>query len=1165
MDLEERQMNSARIVIKVLLCMIVLLGRSVLGWSQDGEIPWRKLGEELVTPHFDFASRPAGAPLQILVSAFGIGQREVVELQQRFYFKPMLLPVWNPEVFSPYAKDANLKNPPYAPVMSRQDYQQELETILAQLPECQALLIGKSNWQSFPEDVQKAFLQRLSEGASLLYIGLDGQGDFPPLDWQEVNDFPFPLAAIPALQNTQIQEARHGKGRALKLEYPKNSINGSGIEPLTPFESDDPLYYDCCLAFLGKCLWYLAEPQRLQLSVDGSSGNVKLSGKIADGVVLEHEILDVFGECLRSGKEPALASQQLSFQELPATATMLLLRLRDQMGKVLDYQLAELPFHKNSFQILFQMQDGWLPNERIRGKIYLCRAFSGELLVTLTDIHGQLLYQKSTSVSKPETLLNLDISFQHHQSAMAMLSCQLRQEGKLLDEARKKIYFNTVAAEKDFSFAAWANVTQQSRAVAISLQQARQAGVDTIMEVHAQYSNLEAKYFAPRAIREADMHYATYCSRLLGPQNISRKGDCRIFSYYPDYLQKGVFPEDSYTFSGNPESGSISGLAQGARRLGVAFYNLGDENRLARNFEEENCFCQACTQRFQQYLKRVYGKLEALNAEYETEYQDWAEIQPVGVHAALEQKQVPMWVDFRLFMEEQFWHYHLLAKALIRRFDPVGKVGMEGMQNIDKSYGGFCFYKMLPDFEFCAPYFTTREANALSFMPVGSLKSAWFGTYEGTMGEEQMRQTPWRYLFHGLSGAFWWTLGNTQSSSSYSNATVFRPDLQLLEHFRQASEEIVKIKESGIGMVLRNGGRHDPGIAIHYSNNCLHASTINPDQTSWGMSHSNVLALLQAVGLSGRYLSPDELNAGVPGSVKILFLPFSQALSATETAAIQAFVQRGGLLLADHNPGIMDEHAKFHKNGSSLKEVFGEFKKMHINRYGQGHAVYLADYLAGIIGKVSQNAASGVQNGMLKIFADLAGVIPPVEVFDGQGKRQPADLFEHQGTFYLCLLGPRFRQSQARSSKAGAESTSEQSSATGGNLTRVIRLQSAAYVYDLLNANRDLGRVEKCTVELEPAVGRVLAISAAPAATPKLTLKKQILKHGEILPIQITGVSTPLQLTVSDKAGKIINQQRLLGKEGKFVPALNLPPGVYLLTATNLIGGNRAQAEFTLK
>lgn len=60
---------------------------------------------------------------------------------------------------------------------------------------------------------------------------------------------------------------------------------------------------------------------------------------------------------------------------------------------------------------------------------------------------------------------------------------------------------------------------------------------------------------------------------------------------------------------------------------------------------------------------------------------------------------------------------------------------------------------------------------------------------------------------------------------------------------------------------------------------------------------------------------------------KVLILPYSIALSAAETDAIASFAGNGGMVVADMQTGIMDEHCKLHASGS-LDGLFG------IERFG---------------------------------------------------------------------------------------------------------------------------------------------------------------------------------------------------------------------------------------
>ena len=136
---------------------------------------------------------------------------------------------------------------------------------------------------------------------------------------------------------------------------------------------------------------------------------------------------------------------------------------------------------------------------------------------------------------------------------------------------------------------------------------------------------------------------------------------------------------------------------------------------------------------------------------------------------------------------------------------------------------------------------------------------------------------------------------------------------------------------------------------------------------------NNTGDLIQSLGLDYEDLNPQEILAGKLKDFKVLFLPYSQALSRKEAAAIKEFVRNGGLLIADFTPGIMNEHGKF-LDDSLLADVFGSFDKMNIKKYGKGKAILLNFNFA--IVETSADKATPF-NGFLKDLLVKNGALIP--------------------------------------------------------------------------------------------------------------------------------------------------------------------------------------------
>jgi len=1136
------------------------------GWSKDGENPWRKIDDSLVTPHRTFASPVSGKKNTVLILASGLGQRELVELKQRFDYRYFLLPVQDMKFFSPFDKkhkDA-AGGSLYAAAMNAEEYEKELGKILSEeLPQCDGIVLGKLPYSAIPEKVRNAFLEQVRKGAVLILIADKTKPqNVPGMNFSPVK-IDFPTDSIPSLKGVKVEAADCGKGKVVILRYPGYAGPQSEhnlVESLTPFESDDPLYYDYCLAFLGKVFWHFMQPGRSAIQVVEGTGNVVLKNAPPAGSRIQYAVADKFGEELFNKEVPAAKTVQLNLPPLPNSARMLDVKLVDKDGGILDFQSAPVNAVASGTVKISLPKDGYLPDEPVSGKLSVA-GDGTDAEVTLTDDFGRLLYKKQFRNIAAECPFTIQVPY--CRSNYAVLDVKLMRNGKLFDEAREIIYYNKTKEIPDFAFGMWSSAVSNSRVVSLWLKEMARCGVDNVMDAAVMFSPRPQRFFAPRNLKRAGMDYAIYISRIVGNHYLAQTGKCP-YNLWEKYQQESRF----YDRDGKPlqKPDGVMEQVEGAKNIGVLFYNMGDENACGMSQKTENCFCKDCQRRFRDYLKSEYKTIDALNREYGTKYKGFEEVTALPFVQAVEKNLCPMWQDFRLFMEEQFIGWHRFEKAKIRSIDPSARCGIEGMVYPADPFTGFNLYKMLPYFEFCAPYFDPRDVHAVTkYMPKeNSLKSAWFGTYEGEMTDQFVQQPAWRYLFGGLGGAFYWYSGDTKTSGAFSTACIAGPDLRMLTQFTKAAEEINRIKESGVGKLLMNSELRKDGILVHYSNNSLHSATINPDKSSWLITHKEFGSLLESLGLGYEFISPPELEKGIPEGTKILILPYSQSMSEKEAQAVRAFVNRGGMVVADYNPAIMSEHGRF-LDKSQLSDVFGEFRKLNIHPYGKGLAVYLDDYLSGVDSRIQKNEASGIQNGMLRIF-EKAGVRPFASVKDGQDKIQPVTVFEHGKTQYLCLLAQRSQTGEKRKTAAGAEAGASGLASVGGSFQRTVTLEKPMHVYDILNGNKYLGKVKEFTIELTPAVGRLFACSEVPFRAPSVRIPDQSVSRGEAVRIIPENIDNAAIVTVSGPDGKKLYEQRAAaGGEVRFVPALNDPAGTYKATVKDVVSGLSSSNDITVK
>ena len=1121
-------------------------------WSQDGDYPWGKLDDKNVTPHRKIYKPLSGKKPKIFFLGYQKGMREIAEFRQRFECDFQYWPASSKVAFSAF-EPKPLKV--YAASMDEKDYRAERKRIFDDLKTCNAILIGKFHFSDIPADIRKRMLDQVKNGSVMILVLRDGKMPVIPGVTFKPETFPanIPVAAIPDLKKTTLQAATLGKGKIFTVSYNKPA-NRYPLENMVPYNSNDPLYYEYNYAFLGALI--RQELAKNAPDITWKQNVAEISGKLPSGAKLRVEFLDRLGNVVR--KETMAARSGANTVKipanLPASVVMMDAFLTDAADKVINY--AAMPFvspRKNKITSFKLDQDVVKKDRKFSGVVTMSGKPAGTLSFRAVDNEGRLIFVKDIKAKAGAN--KFAWQFPPFDSLSAKLNVKYVENGKTADEYETSIYFpiNQELIHNDFQFAIWENISG-SRISESILKNLKNAGIDVMMETSVMFDTAAAATI-PRTLHNAGIAYAIYLTRLVGTHKYQKL--CNLSLADAVRENKSYLDKNGRPFAANYNT--INKIVTEACKFGTAFYNLGDENSLTDHAKDENCFCNECKIRFRKFLKKMYGTIEKLNAQYNSKFKSFDEIETLPLDKAAEKELLPMWMDFRAFMDYSFIEWHKMVAGQVRKLDKTSPIGLEGLVYPAKSYSGFNLAEMLPNFTFCAPYFISRDIHALKYMGKNAVKSAWFGTYEGEMNEQYSRQPPWRYLFAGLGGAFYWYAGNP----GYSNATIYRMDLGFLTQFKQTADEIAKIKNSGIGKLIKDSKFRRDKIAVHYSQACLHAANLNPDLTTWELSIGNIGDLIESTGLDYEYLTPAEITAGKLKNFKVLFLPNSQALSKAEVKAMKEFVKNGGLLIADFNPGIMDEHGKF-LDDSQLADVFGPLDKLNVKRYGKGVAVILYDYLDGAAQKVQKGTATGLQRGILAMLKKYANVTPYVNALDSKGNLAEYKTFTNGRDHYLTFLGPITEAGEAKKSTAGAESGAAAAVVSSGNMKRNVTLKTPMHVYDL-NKGNYLGKVKTFQFELEPAVGRVFAVTAEKAPAPKVKGPTEWTK-GKVAKYGIGGVKNPCRVIITSPEGKAIFTRNVSVRAGfQFVPSYDLPAGNYKICVRNIVGGAETILNVKLK
>ena len=354
-----------------------------------------------------------------------------------------------------------------------------------------------------------------------------------------------------------------------------------------------------------------------------------------------------------------------------------------------------------------------------------------------------------------------------------------------------------------------------------------------------------------------------------------------------------------------------------ARHLSL-LYDLRDEPSITSFLlADDSCFCEHCLTRMRAWLRDRYGDLAALNAEWGTEFDEWAAVEPITTLEALDRRDAGTWNfapwhDHRAFMNQSFVDAYRDYAEELRKHDPEARAGLAGTQ-CPSVFGGYDFSLMVPAIDWVEPYDFANSVDCIrSFAPRREfpiLKTSFPGG-----SAEALAAMLWTYLFQagGYAGTIIW----------HSNriVDVDKEGLPAAEGVPERVEVYAELR-SGFAGLLQAAEPFSAPVAVHYSQASLNADFITSVPNRWravaGSETGNLAStnirdawwkLLEDRGLRPTFIASHEIEAGALAErgIKVLVLPRSISISDAEAEAMTQFVEAGGVLVADSFTGRMD-------------------------------------------------------------------------------------------------------------------------------------------------------------------------------------------------------------------------------------------------------------------
>jgi hypothetical protein len=347
-------------------------------------------------------------------------------------------------------------------------------------------------------------------------------------------------------------------------------------------------------------------------------------------------------------------------------------------------------------------------------------------------------------------------------------------------------------------------------------------------------------------------------------------------------------------------------------------------------------------------------------------------------------------------------------------------------------------------------------------------------------------------------------------------------------------------------------------VAIFYDQTAVHAVTAYSHPSRLVQSYTVFQDLLEDLGLQYHYVAGAQVEQGELSTKGYRVLVMAQALALCDEAVrqIRAFIDGGGMVIADVLPGRYDSLLRPAFGGSLVADLFG--KPGETRQVGQGRTVLMADFPGDY--RYRRNEAPG-QEARAKLQEWLQPLgLRPVATFSGPGgvamPGVETVVYAHQGTTFVGVVN-------------GTDKT-----ASG-----LMKTTGQACVYDV-RARQYLGTRTEWSVHLQPGETKLFAL--CPYEVTGLTVEPQrsAVSIGQVWRAQVSvvpgrgraGAAHSFVTQVLDPAGKPcpLYAQALpatdQGTASITLPfALNDAPGQWKVRVTETISGKTTGATVELR
>jgi beta-galactosidase len=1101
------------------------------------------------TPHTDWAQPYAGERTRVLFFTDGRGTnpRECVELMQRF--------------------DLDAEAVFYARIVDSSESHwhggdigiQRMNALLDRRWDCYVFL--KMNLEHMSAEQQYKLLKPVTEGAGLVFVGSDDPRVLK--DANQLADLPPILARGPVGAAFTV-----GRGRGIRLP----------AQPAIEYHEGWEVEYDYWAERLGRAiLWAAGHEPKVTLTVDVGPGTFVWDAPKNLTVNYQGEVR---GNNARVRlRVRAAGGPSIDLPERPAAE------------RAFSFQVGALPagdYHADAWIVSDAGVESWTSaqftvtapltvggvlldadwgeiGDSIRGRAIVEGApgADDQLRVGLFDRRGRLLAQQVMPARAGDTRFEFRI-----EPWMPML---VRVDAALFSNPPGDAPATTIDSayaysrvtkrhQDRFNFLIW-DVPTGTLA-----PYAEQSLAENGMTLQLKSGN------PPLIVSAFDVAWVPYTTRIMTPKT-------------EDGIMQPFCWNDTEAVQAHVTAKAQEYL--GSRQSGVYVWSLGDEVTT-----QGSCLSPHCAQAYREYLREVYGDLDALNESWTTNFEDWADVglsKPGDNDEAnsLAQGNYPRWFDRRAFQSYNFVQFCRAYDAAYTAIDPVARTGFEGA---GRFAAGDDLDLIMRENEFWSPYPGVADEVVRSLATPDFPRSNWMGY---TKDADSLLSKYWRMITRGMTSVWWWRWDCIGRFHGWL-APDLRPFPAVVEIQRDT-----QIVRDGLGDLLMRSEMQDDGIAMLYSYPAQFACAVEdgPSYGAYEADHVATHRILRDLGYQFRYVTDRMLRLGEfdADRYRLLILPRIEALGPQEAEVIREFVRGGGVVIADVRPAIYDGHCKPSAQGL-LDDVFGittDGRAAAVKadaQIGDGPTIenLMIDPTVRLRGGSARGMAGDTPVWIENRFGEGVAILlnftfagfPGLHVADTPAEMAALmqGLISRQDTHPAALRmldagGGRLRNIEAVRWVNGDTELLALFREMGNGETATIVLPAARHVYDLRN-RKYLGETARFETAIIPARATFFALCERPVQPPTVVIDPATGERGQVATatIAVRGAEGlyAFKLTGSAAGTEMdwLEQVVITGSEPVQVPipvAYNDPTGEYRITARELFSNQEFAATLRVR